>query len=102
MTYYGRWTYKFAEAARKGAKAAIIIHDTPGASYGWDVVEIPWYGPQYALRAAVDPQPCLRAQGQLTADPAKALLSGSGPHRDAMTTAAGTRSGKGSRREREG
>src|SRR3546814_15503566 len=37
MTYYGRWTYKFEEAARKGAKAAIIIHDTPGASYGWDV-----------------------------------------------------------------
>src|SRR3546814_1213842 len=34
MTYYGRWTYKFEEAARKGAKAAIIIHDTPGASYG--------------------------------------------------------------------
>lgn len=38
MTYYGRWTYKFEEAARKGAAAALIIHDTPGASYGWEVV----------------------------------------------------------------
>src|SRR3546814_13798468 len=42
MTYYGRWTYKFEEAARQRAKAAIIIHDTPGASYGWDVVERSW------------------------------------------------------------
>ena len=38
MTYYGRWTYKYEEAARQGAAAALIIHDTPGASYGWDVV----------------------------------------------------------------
>lgn len=39
MTYYGRWTYKFEEAARKGAAAALIVHDTAGASYGWDVVK---------------------------------------------------------------
>src|SRR5690606_29560717 len=39
MTYYGRWTYKFEEAARKGAAAALIIHDTAGAAYGWDVVK---------------------------------------------------------------
>src|SRR3546814_10384439 len=62
MTYYGRWTCKFEEAARKGAKAAIIIHDTPGASYGWDVVESSWSGPQYDLRAADDPAPRLQAQ----------------------------------------
>jgi Zn-dependent M28 family amino/carboxypeptidase len=42
MTYYGRWTYKFEQAARKGAAAAIIIHTTPTASYGWDVVRSSW------------------------------------------------------------
>lgn len=39
MTYYGRWTYKFEEAARRGAVAAIIVHETEGAGYGWNVVE---------------------------------------------------------------
>ena len=39
MTYYGRWTYKFDEAARRGAIAALIVHDTAGAGYGWNVVE---------------------------------------------------------------
>ena len=38
MTFYGRWTYKFAEAGRRGAAAALIIHDTEPASYGWSVV----------------------------------------------------------------
>ncbi len=39
MTYYGRWTYKYEEAARQGAAAAIIVHDTEPAAYGWGVVE---------------------------------------------------------------
>jgi Zn-dependent M28 family amino/carboxypeptidase len=38
MTYYGRWTYKFEEAARRGAVAALIVHDTEGAGYGWSTV----------------------------------------------------------------
>ena len=38
MTYYGRWTYKFEEAARRGAVAALIVHYTAGAGYGWNVV----------------------------------------------------------------
>ena len=42
LTYYGRWTYKYEQAARKGAAAAIIIHTTPTASYGWDVVRSSW------------------------------------------------------------
>lgn len=42
MTYYGRWTYKFEEAARQGAKACLIIHDTPGASYPFTVVQNSW------------------------------------------------------------
>jgi Zn-dependent M28 family amino/carboxypeptidase len=52
MTYYGRWTYKFEEAARRGAAAAIIVHDTYPASYGWATVQSSWSGPQaYARRA---------------------------------------------------
>ena len=39
MTYYGRWTYKFEEAARRGAVGALIVHDTAGAGYGWNVVQ---------------------------------------------------------------
>ena len=51
MTYYGRWTYKYEEAARQGAAGAIIIHDTVPAAYGWNVVESSWSGPQaYAQR----------------------------------------------------
>lgn len=42
LTYYGRWTYKFEEAARRGAVAAIIIHTTPTAGYGWGVVSGSW------------------------------------------------------------
>ncbi len=51
MTYYGRWTYKFEEAARQGAAAAIIVHDTEPAAYGWQVVQSSWTGPQYELDA---------------------------------------------------
>ena len=49
MTYYGRWTYKFEEAARQGAAAAIVIHETEPASYGWDVVSGSWTGEQLSL-----------------------------------------------------
>lgn len=52
MTYYGRWTYKYEEAAKQGAAAAIIVHDTFPAAYGWNVVESSWSGPQvYAQRS---------------------------------------------------
>jgi len=51
MTYYGRWTYKFEEAARQGAAAALIVHEDFPAAYGWNVVESSWSGPQvYAAR----------------------------------------------------
>ena len=49
MTYYGRWTYKFEEAARQGAAAALVIHETEPASYGWDVVANSWTGAQSDL-----------------------------------------------------
>jgi len=49
MTIYGRWTYKFEEAARQGASAAIIIHETGAAAYPWAVVQNSWSGSQYYL-----------------------------------------------------
>lgn len=49
MTYYGRWTYKFEEAGRRGATGAIIVHETAPASYGWDVVANSWSGAQADL-----------------------------------------------------
>lgn len=54
MTYYGRWTYKFEEAARRGAAAALIVHDDAGASYGWDVVN-PGPAPSTTCRPATIP-----------------------------------------------
>ena len=78
MTYYGRWTYKFDEAGRKGAAAALIIHDNEGASYGWDVVKNSWSGAQYDLPAKDDPAPRIPAQGWITGDAANALFTGAG------------------------
>ena len=49
MTYYGRWTYKFEEAAKQGAAAAIVIHEDDAAGYPWEVVSGSWSGPQYKL-----------------------------------------------------
>ncbi|PQA86434.1 M28 family metallopeptidase [Hyphococcus luteus] len=49
MTYYGRWTYKYEEAARQGAAAALVVHQTAPAAYGWGVVEGSWAGPQLDL-----------------------------------------------------
>jgi len=51
MTYYGRWTYKYEEAARQGADGLIIIHDTEPASYGWNVVESGWSGARLTIES---------------------------------------------------
>lgn len=50
MTYYGRWTYKYEEAARQGAEAVVIIHETAPAAYPWQVVETSWQGKQIDLK----------------------------------------------------
>ena len=49
MTYYGRWTYKYEEAARQGAAGVIIVHETDPASYGWTTVRNSWSGPQFDI-----------------------------------------------------
>jgi Zn-dependent M28 family amino/carboxypeptidase len=91
MTYYGRWTYKFEEAARQGAKAALIIHDTAGASYGWDVVKNSWSGAQFDLPAKDDPEPRLPVQGWISNDVARKLLGDLGQNLDQLYQAAGKR-----------
>ena len=88
MTYYGRWTYKFEEAARQGATAALIIHDTAGAGYGWSVVENSWSGAQYDLPAAEDPEPRLPLQGWITGEAAQDLFAQSGLSLEALRLAA--------------
>ena len=91
MTWYGRWPYKFEEAARKGAAAALIIHDTEGASYGWDVVKNSWSGPQYDLPAKDDPAPRVPVQGWISGDAAAALFKAAGQDLAKLRAAAGKR-----------
>lgn len=49
MTYYGRWTYKFEEAARQGALGVLVVHETPGAGYGWTTVRNSWSSDQFDI-----------------------------------------------------
>ena len=91
MTYYGRWTYKFEEAARQGAALALIIHDDAGAAYPWAVVENGWTGPQFDLPTSVDPEPRLPLQGWIDTPTATALMQAAGQDLDALRTAANQR-----------
>ncbi len=89
LTYYGRWTYKFEQAARKGAIGALIIHRTDLASYGWDVVKNSNSGERTFLRD--DANPRLQAASWLQLDVAKRIFEVSGMTLDAAFDAAGKR-----------
>jgi Zn-dependent M28 family amino/carboxypeptidase len=78
MTYYGRWTYKFEEAARQGAAAAIIIHDTAPAAYGWEVVRNSWSGPQFHLHKDNDNMDRAAIESWIQKDVAEELVAASG------------------------
>jgi Zn-dependent M28 family amino/carboxypeptidase len=58
--YYGRWTYKYEEAARRGAAGAIIVHTTPSAGYPWQVVQSSWSSEEFELPAAGEPRVALK------------------------------------------
>jgi len=88
MTYYGRWTYKYEEAARQGAAAALIVHDTAPASYGWNVVENSWTGPQPYMQTPNDGADQTAMNGWLTNDAARRLMAAAGQDLDALTRAA--------------
>ncbi|MBS3747761.1 MAG: M28 family peptidase [Wenzhouxiangellaceae bacterium] len=77
MTYYGRWTYKYEEAARQGAAAALIVHETEPASYPWEVVTNSWSGPQFELAARGD-EPVMALEGWITVDAARDLFARAG------------------------
>ncbi|MBV8362903.1 MAG: hypothetical protein JO189_33955, partial [Deltaproteobacteria bacterium] len=66
MTNYGRWTYKFEEAARHGAAAAIIVHETGPAAYGWDAVRNSNSGTRSWLDAPDRNQGMLPVEGWIT------------------------------------
>ena len=74
MTYYGRWTYKYEEAARQGAAGAIIIHQTAPAAYGWHVVQGSWSGPQFHLAAENDNMDRLKVEGWMQYETAKNIF----------------------------
>ena len=88
MTYYGRWTYKFEEAARQGAAAAFIVHDTAPASYGWNVVENSWSGSQLYMQSADNGASQTAVNGWLTNEAARRLMAAAGQDLDALTRAA--------------
>ena len=77
MTYYGRWTYKFEEAARRGAIGALIVHETAGAGYGWNVVISPG-GENYDIARKPEDVTSLRLQGWIAGDAASALFTAAG------------------------
>ncbi|MCK7597484.1 M28 family metallopeptidase [Microbulbifer sp. CAU 1566] len=78
MTYYGRWSYKFEEAARQGAEGAIIIHETGAAGYPWEVVSGSWSGAQISLAADDKNADRVAVESWITGDAAKALFSAAG------------------------
>ena len=75
MTYYGRWTYKYEEAARQGADAVLIIHETAPAAYPWQVVESSWAGKQIDLKREDMGQSRVKVEGWVTSDVAEDLFS---------------------------
>ena len=83
MTYYGRWTYKYEEAARQGAAAALIVHDTEPASYPWEVVINSWSQAQFELAEAGDER-LMPIEGWITLDGARDLFARSGRDFDAL------------------
>ena len=88
MTYYGRWTYKYEEAARQGATAAIVIHDTEPAAYGWNVVETSWSGPQVDLQRDDNGASRVAAEAWFSNETARDLFAAAGLDLDEQMAAA--------------
>jgi Zn-dependent M28 family amino/carboxypeptidase len=78
MTYYGRWTYKYEEAERRGAAGVLIVHTTEAASYPWHTVVGSWSGEQRMLPRDASSAPALGMRGWITDSAATALLKGAG------------------------
>jgi Zn-dependent M28 family amino/carboxypeptidase len=74
MTYYGRWTYKYEEAARQGAAGVLIIHDTEPASYGWNVIESSWTGARLVIESDL---PLLAVESWISTESATKMFDAS-------------------------
>ena len=88
MTYHGRWTYKFEEASRQGAAAAIIVHETAPASYDWGVVRNSWSGPQFYLDREDGNAGRTTLEGWITEGRARQLMDLAGQDFDALKATA--------------
>ena len=91
MTYYGRWTYKYEEAARQGAAAVLIVHETEPAGYPWEVVTGSWAGTRFVLDSGEDKLPSAAVEGWVTADVARQLFRDGGLDYDSLKTRAAQR-----------
>jgi len=91
MTYYGRWTYKFEEAARNGAIGALVVHETEWAGYPWDVVEGSWSGEQFDLVHEDDNMSRVAVEGWITRDAANAVFEQAGLDFESLKSEAATR-----------
>ena len=87
LTYYGRWTYKYEEAARQGAAGAILIHTDESATYPWQVVRSSWSGTQYSI-PAVAGAPRLALKSWVTDRVAREIATRAGRDLDALRQAA--------------
>lgn len=90
LTYYGRWTYKFEEAARRGAAGMLLIHTPESAGYGWSVVRNSWSGEQFGLPVQAE-DPRLGMEAWITDDAAGRLLDLAGVSLDSLARAASER-----------
>lgn len=89
LTYYGRWTYKLEEAARRGAAGAILVHTTESATYPWDVVRASWSVEQFTLdRPATQ---SIAFAGWVTHRAARVALARAGLNLDSLTRVAARR-----------
>ena len=88
MTYYGRWTYKYEEAARQGAAAVLIIHDTAPAAYGWNVVNSSWTGTQFLAQSKDGGKSQTKANGWIQKSVAKEIFAAAGQNLDKQMAAA--------------
>ncbi|WP_375210285.1 M28 family metallopeptidase [Hyphomonas jannaschiana] len=88
MTYYGRWTYKYEEAARQHAAAAIVVHETAPAAYGWDVVANSWSGAQSDLVRANGGEDRTTMEAWITRDKAEELFKAAGLDYETLKNAA--------------
>ncbi len=93
LTYYGRWTYKYEEGARRGAAGVILIHTTESAGYGWQVVRNSWGAERFGLLPEGN-TPALKLKSWVTEEAARKIAQLGGQNLDQLRQSAGQRNFK--------